>query len=339
MQKISVLIGSFYNFSQSLQIKSRTCYGRVSMFTIFVVAILLLIGGVEANSGPDHIMCDSLGKWLDSLLIDFRIMRAETHESLAALKVQLEAIMMEVKEKMNTITIRRIISKERIATIERVLATNNTLLQEGKNEIVMVCASLDLLKLHQLPETHILYSNLSLTQTSNTSPSKNNESLNIALLVCEAMESEKLKRNAIIFNLPVNDSFIRAKHMLHNLFLYLKCNDIIIQSITRFRRQTIKPRPLRTELRSQRNFLAPLKADYKLVSLRNIWHNTSISIDSCEAELEIHRKLTKELHQRREKGENLFPINGKLVSVVPHTSHSATSQNTTNQSRVTATEG
>ena len=73
-------IGSFCNFSKFLQIKYRTCYGRVSMFTILIIAILFLIGGIEANLGPDRIMCDCLGRRLDTLLIDFRAMRAETHE-------------------------------------------------------------------------------------------------------------------------------------------------------------------------------------------------------------------------------------------------------------------
>ena len=96
-------IGSLCNFLQSMQINSRPCYGRVSIFTIFV-NVILLIGAIEANSGPDHITCESLGKWLDNLLIDFGVMRAETHESLAAHRVQLETFVMEISEKINSIT-------------------------------------------------------------------------------------------------------------------------------------------------------------------------------------------------------------------------------------------
>ena len=44
--------------------------------------------------------------------------------------------MMEVNEKINTITYRQTVSEERIATLERILATNNTLPQEAKDEIV-----------------------------------------------------------------------------------------------------------------------------------------------------------------------------------------------------------
>ena len=39
--------------------------------------------------------------------------------------------------------------------------------------------------------------------------------------------------------------------------------------------------------------------------------------------------MTKDLYQRREKGKNLPQISGKLVSVVPHTSYSTASQDTT----------
>ena len=185
---------------------------------------------------------------------------------------------------------------------------------------------------------HALQSNLSLTQPLNTSPSNYNASADIALLLREAMKSEKRQQNVIICNLPDNDSFVRDKHMQYDLFLDLKCNDIMIQSITRFGRQTSKLRPFHIELRSQQDVLTLLKTAPKLASLRNIWHNTSMFLDHSVAELEIDRKLTKELHQRREKGENLCLIDGKLASVIPHTSYSSASQVTINQSRVTVTE-
>ena len=75
----------------------------------------------------------------------------------------------------------------------------------------------------------------------------------------------------------------------------------MIQSITCFEHQTIKLHSLYKELRSQKDVLTLLKAAPKLATLCNKWHNTSISIDLSAAELEIYCKLTKELHQHREK--------------------------------------
>ena len=98
---------------------------------------------------------------------------------------------MGVNKKINSITNQEIVSEERIATLERVLTKSIALLLEAKNDIVMMRARLDLSKLPQLPETHILQSNLSLPQLSNTSPSHNNASQDIALLVREVIESEK----------------------------------------------------------------------------------------------------------------------------------------------------
>ena len=134
----------------------------------------------------------------------------------------------------------------------------------------MLHARLDLSKLLQLPESHMLQSNLSLIQPMNTSPNNKNISSNIALLKGEVMESEKGKQNVIMFSLSHNDSFVRNKRMLHDLFLDLGCNDIMIPSIIRFGRQTIKPRPLRIKLRSQQNVLTLFKAAPKQSSLRNI---------------------------------------------------------------------
>ena len=54
-------------------------------------------------------------------------------------------------------------SEERITTLECVLATNNTLLQKAKDGFFMICVRLDISKLQQLPETHILQSKLLLT--------------------------------------------------------------------------------------------------------------------------------------------------------------------------------
>ena len=86
------------------------------------------------------------------------MLRLKNHSLL--LGYSLKAIVMGVNEKINTITNRQIISEECTATLKRVLAINNTLLQEAKDEIVMVCACLDLSKLLQLPEMHILQSDL-----------------------------------------------------------------------------------------------------------------------------------------------------------------------------------
>ena len=54
-------------------------------------------------------------------------MRADIHELNAALSVQLEATVIEINEKTSTITNLLIISEKRNATLERVLAKNNTL--------------------------------------------------------------------------------------------------------------------------------------------------------------------------------------------------------------------
>ena len=58
--------------------------------------------------------------------------------------------------------------------------------------------------------------------------------------------------------------------MLPDIFLDLGCNDIKIQSITRFGHQTIKPRPLRIKLRPQQDGLTLHKAATKLALLHNI---------------------------------------------------------------------
>ena len=138
---------------------------------------------------------------------------------------------------VTAITNGEVIFNERTAALERAQTANNTSLHEIRNDIASIRAC-------QFP--------LHLTQPTNTPTllSNNNAAQEISALVREALETEKRKQNAIIFNLPDSDSYDNDKYMLHALFADLGINDVMIQTIFRFGRRTMKPRPLRLHSRS-----------------------------------------------------------------------------------------
>ena len=106
--------------------------------------------------------------------------------------------MTEINEKVTAIINREVIFNERIAAFERAQIANNTSLHEIKNDIGSIRAC-------QSP--------LHLTQPANTPTllSSNNAAQDISALVREALETEKCKQNAIVFNLPDSDFFDNDK--------------------------------------------------------------------------------------------------------------------------------
>ena len=288
------------------------CTLLTSFIAACIISSLLLIGGVELNPGPT---VAEVSKKLDEFIADFRALRSETHDSHTAIYTRLEAFMTEINEKVTAITNGEVIFNERIAALERAQTTNNTSLHEIRNDIASIRACQSPLHLTQPTNTPTLLSN-------------NNAAQEISALVHEALETEKRKQNAIIFNLPDSDSFDNDKYMLHALFSDLGINDVMIQTISRFGRRTMKPRPLRLHLRSCNDVYTLLKAAPRLALLRDEWHNTSISCDRSASELKIHQDLIKELHQRREQGERVRLLDGKIVAMIANENRSHLSQTT-----------
>jgi hypothetical protein len=142
----------------------------------------------------------------------------------------------------------------------------------------------------------------------------------ISQLVRDALGTEERKKNAIIFNLPDENSFEDDSRMVSALFHDLQVNHLLVQSLSRIGRPPLRSgqraRPLRVELRKAHDVNLLLKAATRLASpaLKAEWHTTSISIDRSPPEIEAHRKLMTELRRRLSQGEQVYLHDRQIIS-------------------------
>jgi hypothetical protein len=142
----------------------------------------------------------------------------------------------------------------------------------------------------------------------------------ISQLVRDALGTEERKKNAIIFNLPDENSFEDDSRMVSALFHDLQVNHLLVKSLSRIGRPPLRSgqraRPLRVELRTAQDVNLLLAAATRLASpaLKAEWHTTSISIDRSPPEIEAHRKLMTELRRRLSQGEQVYLHDGKIIS-------------------------
>ena len=253
-----------------------------------IIAVLLLIGGVEMNPGPT---VAELAKKFEEFVASYQSMRDQFETTVPALSNKLDQIFAE------------------LSTI--IHCTNETLKQQNMRIIALE----QKLSINNFEHSNIM--NPAISNQGNSSVQYKSGATNetIERVVKNVIDKNSRKNNAIIFNLPDTNSFIEDKRRLSILFSDLNLDEKIIENISRIGRPSAKSRPLRVQLLSERYRNILLDAAYKLKSMSRAWPKIGISPDRTQTEIEHHRNIMQEFRRRRSQGEQIRLDGEKIVSL------------------------
>ena len=162
-----------------------------------VIAYLLLIGCVELNPGPPKVDFQALEERLDDFAIEVRATRAEAQQERQALSDQLTIHNADAQRGIQALEAALTVAVNRIATLERSLATANLTIAKLEAATVTLAA----------PTPPINTPTVNSTTTGN----------NVASLAGELRERANRSKNVLIFGVKyVNQDENSVEHIITN---------------------------------------------------------------------------------------------------------------------------
>ena len=156
-----------------------------------VIALFLLIGGVEVNPGPTFA---EVSKRLDEFIHPYQAERDQLLLSIPALSSRLDEHIKDISALV--ININTEITKQEV----RLLVLESSLLIKAKSPC-------------EVQETNVIQNHQS-NHGNQTSVVCNNS---VERIIKNVLDNEKRKCNVVIFNMPDSNSFVGDKHNLSKL--------------------------------------------------------------------------------------------------------------------------
>ena len=290
---------------------NRSTSSGCNKFLVCIIAVLLLIGGVEPNPGPT---VAELAKKLDDFIISYQTVRDQLLPDLSS---RLDAVVKELSDLMNNTN--EAFKQQNL----RLLALEKSVKEKNAPANSSLCIDQN----NGLGPS--LGNRVTTTETSSSNNISSHDSVSsIERVVNNVLEKNKRKRNIMIFNLPDTDSFFDDKSALCDLLYDLELSDNMIESIERIGRLSTNDRPLKVQLYSEQCRNEFLNAAYRLKALTRKWPKLGIAPDRTPNEVETHRKLIKEFRRRQSSGELVQLDGDKIISVKNHNSYPPRNQST-----------
>ena len=246
-----------------------------------VIALLLLIGGVEVNPGST---VAEISKRLDEFIHSYQAERDQLLLSIPTLSSRLDEHIKDISALV--INMNTEITKQEA----RLLALESSLLMKTKSPCEV--QESNVIQNHQSNhgnQASVVYNNL------------------VERMIKNVLEKEKRKCNVVIFNMPDSNSFVDDKQNLSKLTFDLNLDENVIESISRIGRlSTNRHRPLKLQLRNERCASLYLEAAKQLRYMKVNWPKIGISPDRSPDEVKSHQTIMKELRHQKKKIHALF---------------------------------